>query len=558
MKIGVYVCHCGKNISNVINVEEVAEYASKIPGVVIAKDYRYMCSDPGQEMMKADIAAHNLDRIVIAACSPSMHQTVFMGTASKSGMNPYRVERANIRENVSWVNSDHIKATEKAKILVAAAVTKVMFSEALSVKEVSVTPTALVIGGGISGIQSAIDIGDSGFKVCLVEREAELGGNMARLSKTFPVMENARDIIADKIELAENNPNIEILTSTEIVKVHGYIGNFEVELRNKSSAETKTIHVGAIILATGYSLFDAKEKPELGYGQYPNVITGMDFEALGGKIELNGKKPENVVFVQCVGSRDETVHADFCSRVCCMYTAKQALQAREYLPEARITICYIDVRAFGRGNEEFYERVQKNKIIYRRGLVSEISRLGEKVRVIAEDTLLGEIYEEEADLVVLATGMRPALEAKQTAKKFNVSTGADSFFLEAHPKLGPVETTTDGVFLAGCCVGPKDITDSVSQAHAAAIKACIPLFQKTVKREPLVAHIEAETCAGCKLCEPICEYGALVFDEKKRVMTVNEALCRGCGSCGSACPSASNQVKNSSKKQLFEMIDILV
>ena len=557
MRIGVYVCHCGRNISGIIDVEEVAGYASKIPGVVTAKDYRYMCSDPGQEMMKADIATHNLDRVVIAACSPSMHQPVFMSTASKSEMNPYRLERANIRENISWVNSDHIEATEKAKILVSAAVAKVMFSEALFVKEVSVIPSALVIGGGISGIQAALDIADAGFKVCLVEREAELGGNMARLSKTFPVMESAQEILANKTELVKNNPNIEALTNTEIAKVSGYIGNFEIELKNKLSEEKRTITAGAIILATGYSLFDAGEKPELGFGKYPNVITGMDFETFDGKIELNGKKPENIVFVQCVGSRDETVHAEFCSRVCCMYTAKQAIQAREYLPEARITICYIDVRAFGRGNEEFYEKVQKNKIIYRRGVVSEISRLGEKVRVTAEDMLLGEIYEEKADLVVLATGMRPAFEAKQTAKMLNVSTGADNFFLEAHPKLGPVETTTDGVFLAGCCVGPKDITDSILQAHAAAIKACIPLFQRMVKREPLVAGVETETCSGCRLCEPMCEYGALVFDTKKRLMTVNEALCRGCGACGSACPSASNEIKNSTKKQIFEMIDIL-
>ncbi|MCL2026703.1 MAG: FAD-dependent oxidoreductase, partial [Leptospirales bacterium] len=285
MRIGVYICHCGKNISSIINVEEVAEYASKIPGVTIAKDYRYMCSDPGQEMMKADIAAHNLDRVVIAACSPAMHQPVFMSTAQKSGMNPYRLERANIRENISWVNSDHIEATEKAKILVSAAVAKVMFSEELFVKEVSVIPSALVIGGGISGIQSALDIGDAGFKVCLVEREAELGGNMARLSKTFPVMENAKEILANKTELVKNNPNIETLTNTEVVKVSGYIGNFEIELKNKLSQETKTITAGTIILATGYSLFDAAEKPELGFGKYPNVITGMDFEALGDKIE---------------------------------------------------------------------------------------------------------------------------------------------------------------------------------------------------------------------------------------------------------------------------------
>lgn len=557
MRIGVYICHCGSNIAGVIDVEAVAAHAAKIPGVVIAKDYRYMCSDPGQEMMKTDIIENHLDRVVIAACSPTMHQSSFMTTAQEGGMNPYRIERANIRENVSWVNTDKVEATEKAKILVSAAVAKVMLSDALIAKEVSVTPSAMVIGGGISGIQAALDIADAGFKVYLVEKEASLGGNTAHLSKTFPTMEDAKAIIQKKIALLTNHVNATIMTGSEVSSVSGYIGNFEIEVADKKTEKKIRLQIGTIVLATGYGLFNALEKPELAYEKYDNIITGLEFEKLDGKIEINGKQPQNIVFIQCVGSRDETVHAEFCSRVCCMYTAKQAMQARAALPDAKITIYYIDIRAFSRGNEEFYSRVQRSKIRYNRGVVSEIYKKGDKLAVVAENTLLGEAHEEEADLVVLATGMRPASDTKNIAKLFNVSTGSDGFFLEAHPKLGPVETTTDGVFLAGCSVGPKDITDSISQAHAAAIKACIPLFKKLVKREPMVARIEEETCSGCRLCEPACEYGALVFNEKSRLMTVNEALCRGCGACAAVCPSGSNQVKNSSKKQIFEMIDIL-
>jgi heterodisulfide reductase subunit A2 len=295
------------------------------------------------------------------------------------------------------------------------------------------------------------------------------------------------------------------------------------------------------------------------------VMTGFEVERLDeaggptqGKIEIQGKEPKNVVFIQCVGSRDKSVGVEYCSRVCCMYTAKQALYIRSKLPGAKITVCYIDVRAFGKGYEQFYERVQGEGVIYRRGVVSEVYKRDGKLIVRGEDTLLGEFYEEEADLVVLATGLRPGKDTQEIARMLNIPVGADGFFLEAHPKLGPVETTTDGIYLAGCCQGPKDITDVVSQGHAAAIKACTPLFLGKVKKQPQVASIEAQVCSGCRRCESACEFSALVFDERKRVMTVNEALCRGCGACSVNCPSGANQLKNFSKRQIFEMISTLV
>ncbi|MFC2067466.1 4Fe-4S binding protein [Chloroflexota bacterium] len=642
MRVGVFVCHCGKNIARTVNVVEVAEFARSLPNVVVAKDYRYLCSDPGQQLISDDIVEFGLDKVVIASCSPSMHQTTFMNNVQKAGLNPYCLDRANIREQCSWVHADIGEATEKAKLLLAAAVAKVIRSEPLDVKEVSVVPASLVIGGGITGIQAALDIGNSGFKVYLIEREPYLGGHVAQLNKTAPSLDDTSQILQSRIEELKKHLNIEVLTYSEMVKVEGYIGNFKVQVKRKPTyvnmerctkcgsctqacpvavpdefnlglntraavyrslsaesfylidpesclyfqgndclacreackpdaiqlsqkEENLELEVGTIVVATGYDIFDARLKPEYGYGVYPNVITGLELERLasltgptGGKITINGKEPKSVVFIQCVGSRDKSVGVEYCSRVCCVYTAKQAWYIKDKIPEAKVTVCYIDIRAFGKGCEEFYEKVQKEGVIYSRGVVSEIFKKGDKVVVKAEDTLLGEVYEEEADLVVLATGLRPREDTVNLAKILNISTGADGFFLEAHPKLGPVETTTDGIVLAGCSVGPKGITDAVAQGHAAAVKASIPLFLGKVRREPLVASIDEEVCVGCRLCESACEYGALIFDERDRVMTVNEALCRGCGACSAICPSGANQVRNATEKQIFEMISVLI
>ena len=425
------------------------------------------------------------------------------------------------------------------------------------------------MGGGIAGIQAALDLANDGFKVYLVEKKEQLGGHMAQLHKTFPTMEKAGELLASKIAEAKNHLNIEVLTGAEVAGFEGYIGNFRVKIKKSLGADAKKgeereLSVGAIVVATGYELFDAGLKPEYGYGIYPNVITGLELERLdeaggptSGKIEINGQEPKNIVFIQCVGSRDKSVGVEYCSRVCCMYTAKQALYIKSKLPGAKVTVCYIDMRAFGKGYEQFYERAQGEGVIYRRGVVSEVYRSGGKLVVRGEDTLLGEVYEEAADLVVLAVGLRPGKDTAELSRLLNIPVGADGFFLEAHPKLGPVETTTDGIYLAGCCQGPKDIVDAIAQGHAAAAKASVPLFLGKVQKPPMVASIDEEICAGCRLCENSCEFGALVFDNRRRVMSVNEALCRGCGACSATCPSGANQIKNHSKKQIFEMISAL-
>ncbi len=641
MKIGVYICHCGTNIAATVNVEEVAEFARSLPDVAVAKHYIYVCSDPGQELVRNDIKEFGLDRVVIASCSPAMHQIVFMDNVQKTGLNPYFLERANIREQCSWVHSDIIAATEKAKRLIAAAVVKASRLEPLEAKEVSVIPAALVIGGGIAGIQAALDLGNAGFEVYLIEREPYIGGHVAQLERTFPTLEHTDHIIKSMVADLMEHPKIKPLAYSEVIGVEGYIGNFKVKVRRKpryidtdkctrcgacvevcpaivpnefdlglskrsavylppggiqylidpeaclyfqeggcqvckevcepdaikfdQKEENIEIEVGAIIIATGYDIFDARLKPEYGYGSYPNVITAPEFERLcstsgptRGRIQIDGRAPQNVVFIQCVGSRDKSVGIEYCSRVCCMYTAKQAHRVKEEIPEAKVTICYIDIRAFGKGHEQFYERVQREGVIYRRGSVSEIYKRREKLVVRAEDTLLGEPFEEEADLVVLATGLVPRKGFRDLMDMLKVAQSPDGFFLEAHPKLGPVETIIEGIFLAGCCQGPKDITDTIAQAHAAAGKASIPLFLGKVRKEPLTSLIDEEVCSGCRICEKVCEYGALSFDERRRIMTVNEILCRGCGACSIACPSGANQIRNFTKKQALEMITALI
>jgi heterodisulfide reductase subunit A len=321
------------------------------------------------------------------------------------------------------------------------------------------------------------------------------------------------------------------------------------------------VDIGTIIVATGYDVFDPKLKPEFGYGLYKNVITGLELERLlsasgptQGKIIVDEKEPKKIVFIQCVGSRDKIVGNEYCSRVCCMFTAKQAHLIKDRLPDARVTICYIDIRAFGKGCEQFYEQVQKKGIFYRKGVPSEIYHRSGKLIVKAEDELLGEPYEEEADLVVLATGLTQRNDAARLRSLLKLSQGPDHFYLEAHPKMRPLDTATDGIFLAGTCQGPKDISDTIAQAHGTASRATIPLFAGRVRIEPITAVVDRLMCAGCGLCEQICEFRALKMDPYRKVMTVNEALCKGCGACNAACPSGAISLRHFKTEQIIAQI----
>ncbi len=669
IRTGVYICHCGVNIAMTVDVKAVAEFAKGLPCVVVARDYQYMCSDPGQELIKSDIKEFGLNRVVVASCSPRMHEPTFRNACADAGLNPYCFEMANIREQCAWV---HLKgATEKAKDLVASAVAKAALLEPLERKKVGVIPRALVIGGGIAGIYAALEIADKGFETYIVEKEPSIGGHMAQLDKTFPTLDCSACILSPKMVEAERHKNIQLFTYSEVKEVKGYIGSYEVKIRKKpryvdehkctgcgecanacllrgtvpnefdaglgkrgaiyvpfpqavplaytvdaehciyitkgkcgkspackeacsanaidfaQHEEEIEIEVGTIVVATGYELLDPAERPAYGY-KYDEVLTGLEFERLsvasgptGGKIIINGKEPKEVVFISCVGSREREGRVEcgrmqdarfsnlkpqtskgneYCSRVCCMYIAKQAHLVRDKIPDARVKIFYNDMRAYGKGFEEFYNRVKKEGAEYiRKELEDEvevIKRSEEDDKVIVRTVSGREKVEIEADLVVLANAIVPGKDAGELAKILKISRSGDGFFLEAHPKLCPLDTFTGGIFIAGCCQSPKDIPDSVAQAVGAAIRASIPLIRGEVEVEPLVASVNENICVGCGTCEAICPFDALSLEAG--VIHVNEVVCKGCGSCGSACPSGAISMRHFKDEQIYAQIGAMI
>jgi len=646
-RIGVYICHCGSNIAGTVDTKEVAEFAQGLPSVVIAKDYMYMCSDPGQNMIKEDIKQLGLNRVVVASCSPILHEHTFRQACQDAGLNPYLFEMANIREHCSWVTEDQEAATEKAKALVSAAVRRVFYQEPLEVREVPVNPSTLIVGGGIAGIQAALEIANAGHKVYLVEREPSIGGHMAQFDKTFPTLDCASCIFTPLLSAVGQHPNIELMTYSEVEEVSGYIGNFKAKIRKKARyvdedkctgcgtcmekcpwkaasefdegltqrkaiytpfaqavpnvpvidtehcayflkgtcracekfCEVKAIdfeqqdeevevEVGAVIVATGYDSFDPSVISHYGYGRYDNVVTALQFERMcnasgptQGKILLkDGSEPRSVAIIHCVGSRDKNYH-EYCSRVCCMYSLKYSHLIREKVEDAEIYQFYIDMRCFGKGYEEFYERLSEEGVIFIRGKVGEVTNraLTEeeqgKLVVVAEDSLMSAIIRVPVDMVILSTALEARSDAEAVARLFNISRSADGFFLERHPKLAPVATTTEGVFVVGCCQGPKDIPDTVAQASAAAARVLAVISKGEVEIEAATAAIDEELCSGCKICNLLCPYSAISFDEEKEVSRVNEALCKGCGVCVAACPSGAITGKHFTTEQIMAEIE---
>jgi len=562
-RVGVYICHCGVNIAATVDVEQVAEFAANLPGVVVARNYLYMCSDPGQGLIQQDIDEQGLNRVVVASCSPRMHEPTFRGAGQQAGLNPYLVEMANIREQCSWVHSDREEATEKAKWLVASVVAKAARLDPLEEREVGVTPGAIVVGGGIAGMVAALDVAEAGFPVHLVEQSDRLGGRLADLNRTFPTLESVAELLDPLVDRVQTHSNITVLLNSRLTGVEGYVGNFEVQISNTQSPASN-IQSGAIIIATGYDVFDSHRKPELGYGQYPNVITSLEMERRLATKDLTGfgKPVRSVAFIQCVGSRDAQVGNEYCSRVCCMYTSKQSRLVKELLPNADVTVFYMDVRTFGKGAEEFYDEARAKGVRYRKGNISEIYRKrgngSERVVLVGEDTLLGQPIDFEADLVVLAVGMEPRADVTDLSTLLKLPRSADGFFLEIHPKLRPVDTAVDGVFLAGCCQGPKDIPDTIAQAKAAASSALIPLLRGVVPVESATAVVDEEWCAGCGMCVEVCPYGAPALDSLWNVSRINAVLCKGCGACAVTCPSKAIRLQHFTPEQIMAQVDALV
>jgi heterodisulfide reductase subunit A len=645
-RIGVYICHCGSNIAGTVDVETVARFALDLDGVVVARDYKFMCSDPGQELIKNDIRASGLNRVVVASCSPTMHEPTFRRACHEVGINPYLFEMANIREHCSWVTEDKKEATEKAKALVGAAVRRVYYHQPLETREVAINPNTLVIGGGIAGIQAALKIADSGHKVYLVEESPSVGGHMAQLDKTFPTLDCSACILTPKMTLVGSHPFIELLTYSEVEEVSGYIGNFKARIRKKAKyvnedkctgcglCQTKCpwkvdsefdaglgkrkaiytpfpqavpnipvidtehcayfqsgkcracekfceanaidfeqqdrtveVEVGSIIVTTGFQVFDPTPIYQYGYGRLDNVITSLEFERLvssagptGGEIVLkDGSHPESIAIIHCVGSRDEKYH-EYCSRVCCMYSMKFAHLIKEHT-DAEIYEFYIDIRSFGKGYEEFYNRILNEGTIFIRGRPAEITDIAEtseekgKLIVQFEDTLAGLRRRLPVDMVILSCALEPQADAEQIARLFNISRSADGFFLEKHPKLDPVATMTDGIFIAGCCQGPKDIPDTVAQASAAAAEVLAMISKGKVEIEAATAIINERICTGCQVCKLVCPYSAITFDDQKIVCRVNEALCKGCGACVGGCPSDAISLSHFTNEQIVAQME---
>ncbi len=629
-RIGVFICHCGTNIAGKISIEELKNFTETLPHVVSVKDTTYTCSEIGQGSIQETISEHNLTHVVVAACSPSMHEKTFRNTIERSGLNPYMLAIANIREMNTWVTEDSEKSLEKAKKLVAAAVRRVITHEPLVEDKLAVTPRVVVVGGGIAGIEASLQLANADKEVILVEREPSIGGQMARFDKTFPTLDCASCILTPKMVEVGQHPNINLMTYSEIEDFSGVPGQYQVKIRKRGKSideglctgcgiceekcpikripsefymgfgnrkavyrpfpqavpqypvidrdnctyylkgkckicETECptgaivfdqedtiveVEAGAVILATGFEPYDPSNIPQYHYGEYNNIFRAIEVETMlnasgptGGEFLLRedgkftDKSPKTVGIIHCVGSRDENYNS-YCSRVCCMYSLKYAHLIKERT-EATIFQFYIDIRAFGKGYEEFYDRLQKEGVVFIRGKPGKIIKDGDKLIVQVEDSLSQRALHVPVDAVILSSALSARSDAKQVATMFGIGCGADQFFREKHPKMAPVDTQVEGIFLAGTCQGPKDIPDTVAQGAAAAAGALRLISRGYIAIEPTIASIDEDICSNCKMCISICPYDAIAEDTEKKVAVLTASKCKGCGLCPSICPSGA-------------------
>lgn len=556
---------CGTNIAKVVDVEAVREYADTLSNVVLTRTYKYTCSNPGQEMIMQDVRDHNLDRAVIAACSPRMHEKTFRRAMQLAGLNQYMFEMANIREQCSWVHDDPEAATSKAKDLIRAAVRRVSLHEPLESMSVDMCPKTLVIGGGIAGLTAAIELAQAGQIVYLVEKKDHLGGNLARVDLTAPYLDSARDLLTERITRVMQDKRIEVHLNAKVTSLKGFVGNFKATIQFlHNGREGIDIDVGNVIVCTGYKEFDASRITHYGYGKLPDVITSFELEKMirEGRIETKqGKVPQYVAIVHCVGSRNPEFHG-YCSRVCCMTALKYAHEIKSANPECYISDLYIDMLAFGKGHEDFYRRTSEAKtlfLMYEKGDRPVIRKAGPKddcgMLIEVNEKLSGELIEIPADLVVLMVGMEAREDAGEVARLVNISQDKDGWFIESHPKLDPVATTTDGIYIAGTCVAPKDIPDSVAQARAAAARVLARISRGQIEVDAVYAEVNEEVCSGCRICNGVCPYSAIEYLEDKKRSHVISALCKACGTCVAACPSGAIKGRHFTDQQIMAQVE---
>ncbi len=565
-RIGVFVCNCGTNIAKIVDANAVAEAAKEIPGVASARSYKYMCSNPGQEMIAQDILDFSLTRIVVAACSPRMHEGTFRKALERGGINAYMLEMANIREQCSWIHEDKAAATQKAIDLTRAAIYRVKYHESLEKRSVPMCPATLVLGGGIAGLTAALELAGAEQQVYLVERMHQLGGNLERVDLTPPYLDSARDILKDRIVRVGLHPKIRVFLESELVELKGYVGNFRPKIKT-GDGEVLELEVGSVVVCTGYQEFEAGRIQQYGYGRLPDVITSFELEAMlrsGRIVTKSGNRPRYVSIVHCVGSRSAQFHP-YCSRVCCMTALKYTHEVKSAIPEAYVTDLYIDMQAFGKGCEDFYKKSAEAKtafLMFAKNQVPSISLAapGDDCGMLIQvkEVLSGEEVEVPADLVVLMVGMEPRDNAETIARLVNISRDKDGWFIESHPKLDPVATTTDGIFIAGACQAPKDITDTVSQSRAAGARILAKIAAGQIAVDALYSEVEDLLCSGCRTCSGVCPYGAIEYDEKTGHSRIISAVCKACGCCVATCPSGAIKGRHFTDEQIYAQLEAVL